>query len=457
MIPEMNRSLLRLRSFRLPLWCLISGSMLLTGCAIGPGQDPPPVTRVDGDRDPSQVTLTLWHDWTGQDAMSETMRELLGRFQREHPSIEVRPQAIPRDVYRTRIKTMAAADELPDVFLLSPDAMTREFVGGGLIQPVDELLEAEEVWTGGFLPHSLEPFTVNGRIYSAPLSLAPSSFIFYNRDLFEQYGAKVPETWDELLQAIRIFNRNGIIPIALGNKASWVAQACLFSALAERVTGTDWFVKALTQDEARFTDPVFIEALSRMQELVRERAFQDGFNYIDNVQMKQLYVRKQAAMFVEGAWAVGHLIAQAPPDVLASTGIALLPGVPGGKGNPRSTSGVIGAGLALNRSLEGARKEAAFKLIYALSGPEAQRSILRSNTLVSYRLDLDRAEAHPLFAELHQLMRQTPLSPAYDSQLTTAAADILNESIAELLKGGRPQDAAQKIQDAQASALGKFR
>jgi raffinose/stachyose/melibiose transport system substrate-binding protein len=416
-----------------------------------------PVTAGTGADGKGKITLTVWHDWMGQDSTSETMRSLLDRFQKDNPQVELRAQPIIRDVYRSRLKTMASAGELPDVFLIWPDSMTREFVRGGLIQPIDELLKAKPEWSAGFMPHSFDSFTVDDRKYSVPMSMAPSSFVFYNQAIFEQYGVKVPETWDELLDAVHKFNRNGVIPIALGNKSSWVAQSAIFSTLADRVTGTDWFMKVVAQNEARFTDPIFVNALSRMQQLAKSQAFQENFNYIDHIQMEQLYYRKQAAMFIEGGSAVSNLIAGAPKDVLESTHLTLLPTVPEGKGQPMSTSGVVGTGFAVNSELQGAEREAAFKLIYALSDPDAQRKILNSNTLVSYRLEVDRSAAHPLFVELHQLMNKVTLLPSYETQLTTAAVEALSQGIQELLKGGSPEELAKKLQDTQANVLGKFR
>ncbi|TDF98603.1 extracellular solute-binding protein [Paenibacillus piri] len=437
--------------------------LLLSVCLLTPGCTPftfpaqQPVTGGDGSDGKEKITLTVWHDWMGQDSTSATMRSLLDRFQRENPQVELRAQPIIRDVYRSRLKTMASAGELPDVFLIWPDSMTREFVRGGLIQPIDDLLKSQPEWVAGFMPHSFDSFTVDEHKYSVPMSMAPTSFVFYNKAIFDRYDVSVPETWDELMEAVRKFNRNGVTPIALGNKSSWVAQSAIFSTLADRVTGTDWFLNVVAQNEARFTDPTFVNALTRMQQLAKAHAFQENFNYIDHIQMEQLYYRKQAAMLIEGGSVVSNMIAQAPKDVLEATHITLLPDVPGGKGRPMSTSGVVGTGFAVNSQLQGAQREAAFKLIYALAAPEAQRKILNSNTLVSYRLDVDRSVAHPLFVELHQLVNKVTLLPAYETQLTTAAVEALSQGIQELLKGGSPEELAKKLQDTQANVLGKFR
>ncbi|MFC5449188.1 extracellular solute-binding protein [Paenibacillus aestuarii] len=426
---------------------------LISGCT----PTAPPDSSAQSDAEPKKITLTVWHDWAAQDSTSDIMRGLLSQFQKDNPQIELRLQSVIPDTYQSRLKTMAAADELPDVFLIGPDSMTREFVRGGLIQPIDDFLKANLTWAEGFEPRAFDSFTVEDEKYSVPMTLSPTSLVFYNQAIFDQYQVPVPQTWEELMYAINIFNKHGVIPIALGNKSTSAAPSSIFSTLADRVTGTGWFMDVMKQSGARFTDRPFIDALARMQQLAHAKAFQDNFSFIDSNQMEQMYVHKQAAMFIEGGWAVSKLIAEAPKDVLESTHITVLPAIPDGKGEPMATSGVVGKGFALNAKLKGERRAAALKLIYTMASPEAQRKMLNGHLLVTYRIDVDRTAAHPLFIELYDLMKKVKLLPAYETQLTTAAVDTLNEGIQELFKGGYPETIAQKLQDTQANVLGKLR
>ncbi|WP_082096632.1 extracellular solute-binding protein [Paenibacillus wulumuqiensis] len=423
-------------------------ALLLSGC--GGGED---AQGAGTEGDP--VSLTVWHNWTGQDAKSIAMRKLLDDFRTAHPEIELEDEPLPTDGLKTRLRTAAAADEMPDLFVMWPDAMTKEFVKGDLIQPINEYLDSKPEWKNNFIPNALDGYTVNEQIYSVPMNLAPSSLLFYNQAIFDQYNVKVPETWDELMKAIDTFNQNGVIPIALGNKANWVAQSTIFSTIGDRVTGTDWFLKAAEQNGASFTDPQFVQALTVMQDLGKANAFQSGFDSIDETQMMQLYFQGKSAMVINGGWALANLVNNAPAEVLDQTHVTILPPLPGGKGEAQSTAGVVGTGMGMNKKLEGKQKEAALELLYALSGPEGQQATLDSSTLVSYKLDLDKSKAHPLFVELYDLIQKTKISPVYDSKLSSAAVEVTNNGLQELMMGGSPQDIAAKIQNAQAGALGK--
>lgn len=93
------------------------------------------------------------------------------------------------------------------------------------------------------------------------------------------------------------------------------------------------------------------------------------------------------------------------------------------------------------------------KLFYALAGPDGQKATLESSTLISYNLELDPSKANPLFIKLTELMKETKIVPVYDSKLSSAAVEAINNGLQELLLGGDPEDIAKRIQAAQAGAV----
>jgi raffinose/stachyose/melibiose transport system substrate-binding protein len=442
------------RIFKIGMTAVVAAAML-SGCASGDKAGDQGAAASGGSSAQQKVTLSIWNNWSGQDAKAVAMRKILDDFKAQHPNVDLQVEALPTDGLKTRLRTAAAANEMPDLFVMWPDAMTKEFVNADLLQPIDDFLNSKPDFKNNFIPNALDGYTVNGKIYSVPMNLAPSSFVFYNQALFDKYNVKVPKTWDELKAAIDTFNKNNVIPIALGNKANWVAQSTMFSTIADRVTGTEWFLKAVKQDGAKFTDPEFVKALTVLQDLGKSKAFQDGYNSIDENQMIQLYSQGKAAMFMDGGWAVANLVNTAPKEVLSTTHITILPPIEGGKGDPQSTAGVVGTGLGISKKVTGAKKDAALQLFYALAGPDGQQATLNSSTLVSYKIELDKSKANPLFVELNDLMKNVKISPVYDSKLSSAAVDAVNNGLQELLLGGNPEAIAKKIQDAQAGAVSK--
>ncbi|REK71522.1 extracellular solute-binding protein [Paenibacillus paeoniae] len=404
-----------------------------------------------------KATISLWHNFTGDDLRAQTMRSIIQEFEEAHPDIKVDVQAIPPDEYRARLKKSAEGGDIPDVFVLWSGAMTREYAAASLIQPIDDLVDAYPEWRDGFLPNSLEAFKDRGLVYGAPMGLSPTSILYYNKRIFEENELRVPTTWGELMYMVGKLNSKGITPIALGNKAGWPAQSSIFSSIADRVTGTEWLINAANQEKgAKFTDATFIEALKYMKQLGEVGAFQKGYQHMNNIEMELMFARGESAMMIDGGWALTNLAANASLEAMSEMGAALLPAIPDGKGDPNTLAGVVGSGMALGIHAEGSDKEAAYELIYAMSGPDAQQRTLESNQLVSYKLELDKSKVSPIFAEVYDLVNSVSLTPVYDGVLTTEGAEAVNNGLRELLEGGDPEKIAASIQEAQAKALGQL-
>ena len=58
-------------------------------------------------------------------------------------------------------------------------------------------------------------FDADGHAYAMPNVGPWAATLYYNKAVFEQYGVEPPRNFDEIIEAVRIFRANDIIPIAL--------------------------------------------------------------------------------------------------------------------------------------------------------------------------------------------------------------------------------------------------
>jgi len=426
---------------------LLAMSLLLAACGGGKGSE----KAGESANGSEKVKLTIWHNFAGDDLRAKAVRSYIDQFAQDHPEVTLDAQAIPPDGYRQRLSTVAAANEMPDVFFVYAGSQSSELHQAKLLQPITEVLDAHPDWKEKFLPGAFDPFEFEeGQIYSAPLGMSATSILYYNKALFDKHNVKVPTTWDEMMTAIKTFNDNGITPIALGNKAPWVAQSTILGSLADRVTGTEWFKNAAAQQGAKFTDPEFIEALGYFKQLVDNKAFQEGANSIDNTQAEQYFIQGNAAMMISGAWTLTNLAASSTEEQMKDIEVTTLPAIPGGKGEANTISGGAGGGLALSSRTEGKAKELALELIYTVSGPEAQKSIAESNSMVMYDAEIDQSKVTSLYYKAYNLVKSTGITPVYDAYLSAEAAEVINNGLQEIMMGGSVEDVAKKLQDAQA-------
>lgn len=152
----------------------------------------------------SSITVLHW----GSPDEGNIMADLVAAFERDHPRIHVNRIHVNGGEYDSKLKTMFAAGDPPDVFYLKPEA-TPEMASVGLLKPLDESFSKAEL--DEYFPKLLDVFRYNGqRAGNGPLYGLPKDFstaaMYVNVDLFKRAGVPVPYkgwTWDEYESAIR--------------------------------------------------------------------------------------------------------------------------------------------------------------------------------------------------------------------------------------------------------------
>jgi len=155
------------------------------------------------------VLITQLHDLYEAEA---------AQFEREHPDIEVRIVWAPGSEYNTKLKTLAAAHELPDLFFAGDVWLSYL---RPLMRDLTPLVRRDAEATGldDFFPAVRSAMQLDGRTFIMPETIN-LSLLYYNRGLFAQAGLPEPSeswTWDDLVRAGRALTR----PAAPGRPAVW--------------------------------------------------------------------------------------------------------------------------------------------------------------------------------------------------------------------------------------------
>ncbi len=154
------------------------------------------------------IVLTVLH-W-GNPAENRIVEDLANTYQQQHPRIQiVRINPGAGSQYASKLKTMMAAGQPPDVFYLPPNLLP-ELAQMKLIASLDQYVKNEpKAWKDDFFPILLDAFRyepASGLTGRGPLYALPKDFtttVFYiNVDLFDQAGVdwrdiqKNGWTWD---------------------------------------------------------------------------------------------------------------------------------------------------------------------------------------------------------------------------------------------------------------------
>ncbi|MFV0414081.1 MAG: extracellular solute-binding protein [Oscillospiraceae bacterium] len=323
------------------------------------------------------TTLTMMHYFTKEeaeagDATRSVPREALERIQTENPDIELDITELQHNDYETKIQALAAADDLPDIFLVK-GSWIGNFVSSGLLADATSYLEGTE-WKDQYRAGIFDPITVDGKIYGAPNQYAATTLMFYNKALWAQAGfADGPAaTWEEFFSdAVPALEAEGLYPLVLGNKNKWQYNSSWISALGDRYTGTSWTNDIIAKNgEAAFTDEDFIKALALTQQIGQQAGLNPDYATIDHQQAAALLCQGKAATAIDGYWTIEYIIENSTPEVLENIGVTYLPTVEGAKGEANAIAAGCGWFVGVNSKLTGAKLEAAMKVIFELTGPE---------------------------------------------------------------------------------------
>ena len=95
------------------------------------------------------------------------------------------------DIY-TVVNTRVANGEAPDILNIDVFA---DYQADGLLLPAEDYISAETY--AKFYPSFLDQSVVDGTVWAVP-DLASARALYYNKDILDAAGAKVPTTWEEL-------------------------------------------------------------------------------------------------------------------------------------------------------------------------------------------------------------------------------------------------------------------
>jgi len=128
----------------------------------------------------------------------------VAEFERLHPKIKVNIRWVPGSEFNVKLKTLAAAHQLPDLFFTG-DVWLRYLLP--FTRDLTPLVrrDAAEFGLDDFYPEIRRAMQLDGKYYILPETLN-LSLLYYNRRLFAEAGQPEPTadwTWDDLVRAGR--------------------------------------------------------------------------------------------------------------------------------------------------------------------------------------------------------------------------------------------------------------
>ena len=285
---------------------LIAGGMglalmgaALAGCAAGSGAE------------------TIRFTFSKREAI-EFMTELVAEYNSSQDEVRVEIDTSGIDV----VSASFVRGNPPDIMLANYNYEIARFVQRCALTDLSET-EAASGIREDLQPLMEQYGSCEGRVSALPYSVMAASVI-YNKQIFEEHGLEIPQTWDELIAVCDQLKQAGVDPFYGTFKDDWtVAQGWydytaggsvdvieFFDALAEE--GTEVGPDSEVSFQKNFAEP-----MDRMMQLASEYTNEDAASrgYGDG---NLAFAKGEAAMYLQGPWAFSE-IAKTDPDLELGT------------------------------------------------------------------------------------------------------------------------------------------
>ena len=268
-----------------------------------------------------EIQWMFWDDLNAtEDLISLGYKETIERFNKDFEGkYHVTPVTTNLEEYYNKLNALVAAGETPDVFICSPGPQLTDYVEPGVAAPLDDYL-AKDGWKDTFTSDAVfSQQTYNGKIYAVPLNTA-AACCFYNTEMFEKAGAKVPTNWDEMMDACQKLQDAGYTPVTISAGTAW----CLSMVAGYLCEAEGVELPKLADGSASWEDGKLESACNKLLDL--SKYFQRTAAGDTNDVATANFYNEEAAMLIQGSWAIGQ-INGANPDFEAKCGVFAFPGV----------------------------------------------------------------------------------------------------------------------------------
>ena len=206
----------------------------------------------------------------------------------------------------TIMRTRFVREDYPDIIGIGGDINYSYYVDADILADVSDypgLANVKQSYLD--ILENLE-ITPKDGVFGVPY-VANAAGILYNKDMFEEHGWQIPESWDELINLCEEIKSEGILPFYFGFRDTWTCLAP-WNSLAVDLAPADT-CKKVNAGETTFTDN-YREVAEKCLELVSygpEDPVAYGYNDACTA-----FANGESAMYPIGSYAVPQILSVNP-------------------------------------------------------------------------------------------------------------------------------------------------
>ncbi|MDE7334597.1 MAG: extracellular solute-binding protein [Lachnospiraceae bacterium] len=386
-----------------------------------------------------EVVLDVWHQFTDPESeQTKTFLAAVDNYESEHENIKIELHGLDTESYKTKISTeFASSASGIDVFYYWSPGKLKQLVNADKVLPLNDYVTDEVM--SRVKEGSTSAFEFGDDLYALPID-SYMMCLFCNKTLFEEAGAEIPSTYDELIAAgEKLQTLDGVTPLVIGAKDSWLAGA-LYEAVALREVGAGE-VQAALLGETAFTNEGFKRAAEKVIELNQKGIF--GKNPLEDGEPEATadFLNGKAAMQLDGSWFAGT-IDNTEESVVTDVEVITFPVVSEGQSRTDYAGGAS-ASFFVNKNTDTPAEAADFAIYIAEQ--MGSKALEIGSGFPCWNVDVDESALSPTFVSLYNLYNSVETGiQNWDGILDANATAVHLEQAQSLLVEGASAESFMK-------------
>lgn len=272
-------------------------------------------------------TLTIWDYESDESAMGKAWAKAVDIFKTEHPGVTVKTEAQTFEQIQKNAKIVLTGNTVPDVMEYNKGNATAGVLASEeLIEPLTQVAQ-QRGWDTRIkgsmqttAKYSDKGLMGSGDWYGVP-NYGEYVTVYYNKDLFEKNGVKVPTTAAEFEAALAAFKAKGVTPLAEAGAEYPMGQLWyqLVLANANRDFVNNY---QLFANDVNFHGPEMTKATETLDSWVKKGYIAKDAAGLKAEDMGLSFINGKAPIMVSGSWWFGRL----KSEITFNWGSFLFPG-----------------------------------------------------------------------------------------------------------------------------------
>jgi len=254
----------------------------------------------------------IYQTWKGDSRPLEAYEGI-----KELENVDVKVLNLALEDSFSKMKIDLASNSGSDVYAVYGEYMfeaTNEYM-----LPLDEYIAGDlgEDWRSKFPEQFIKECSdADGVIKGLGSGYINEGIWMYNADIFEKYGVKPPETYDDLVEICRIMREDGFVPAMVGGSEGWLLAQLALSIATQTAPGEIYDAILL---KSSWNTEGMIKTFEVFQDMF-DTVWQDGAvtatHYGDSIEALK---SEKTAMFVGGIASIDHFMRDATGNLNIKT------------------------------------------------------------------------------------------------------------------------------------------